>query len=49
MNSDKPLDTTAISFLANFYLKQGITRSMLWLISFLRAYSSCKEREARIE
>ena len=44
MKSYIQLETAAIFFLANLLL----ARCMLWLISFARANSGCKERKPRI-
>ena len=49
MNSDKPLQTAAIFLYRTFIWNRVLARCMSWLISFLWASSSCKERKLDLQ
>ena len=48
MKSYKSLETAAIFYSSEPFLKQGISWVLSWLISFAWAYRSCADRESSL-
>ena len=49
MKSYIPLETAAILFLANLFLKQDISSEYVMVVSFAWANSGCKERKPKFK